>query len=203
MSLANVILWRHGQTDYNAAGKLQGQVDIPLNATGISQATQAAAVLSGVRPSVVITSDLSRAADTAKYLAEQTGVETIVDTRLRERSFGDWEGLTRQEIHQRWPDEYEVWRRGGHPQGINAESRGDLGARIAEAVDEWAREFEISDTVVFVGHGAAISSGITTLLGQDPESWRGISGLSNCHWSVLEPGAGQPKWRLTGHNVGP
>lgn len=201
--MANVILWRHGQTDYNAAGKLQGQVDIPLNATGISQATQAAAVLSGVRPSVVITSDLSRAADTAKYLAELTGVETIVDTRLRERSFGDWEGLTRQDIQQRWPDEYEVWRHGGHPQGVNAESRGDLGARIAQAVDEWAGEFEISDTVVFVGHGAAISSGITTLLGQDPENWRGISGLSNCHWSVLEPGSGQPKWRLTGHNVGP
>lgn len=203
MSAASVILWRHGQTDYNAAGKLQGQVDIPLNQTGISQATQGAGELAKVRPRVIVTSDLSRAADTAKFLAEVTGVELVIDVRLRERSFGQWEGLTRQEIADAWPKEFEVWRSGGHPEGINAESRLDLGARVAEAVNEWAGKFEISDTVVFVGHGAAISAAITTLLGLDPDSWRGISGVSNCHWSVLEPGVSKPGWRLTEHNVGP
>lgn len=203
MSAASVILWRHGQTDYNAAGKLQGQVDIPLNQTGISQATQGAGELAKVQPRVIVTSDLSRAADTAKFLAEVTGVELVIDVRLRERSFGQWEGLTRQEIADAWPKEFEVWRSGGHPEGINAESRLDLGARVAEAVNEWAGKFEISDTVVFVGHGAAISAAITTLLGLDPDSWRGISGVSNCHWSVLEPGVSKPGWRLTEHNVGP
>lgn len=203
MSVANVILWRHGQTDYNAAGRLQGQIDIPLNATGIAQATEAAKVLARTEPSAIVTSDLSRAVDTAEALANLLKVDVVIDERLRERSFGDWEGLTRDEILQGWPEAFAQWRSGEHPSGVNAESRADLGTRFAECVNEWSRKYEISDTVIYVAHGAAISTGITSLLGQNPEEWRGISGLSNCHWSVLEHYSGEPGWQLTRHNVGP
>lgn len=203
MSAANVILWRHGQTDYNAAGKLQGQIDIPLNSTGKAQAREAAAVLALLRPTAIITSDLSRAADTADALAEVAGLDVVVDERLRERSFGLWEGLTHADIREGWPDAFAQWRTGGHPDGIDAETRMDLGVRFAECINEWAPRFETSDTVVFVAHGAAIGTGISSLLGQDPDGWRGISGISNCHWSTLEPYSGDPGWRLTGHNVGP
>ncbi len=203
MSAADVVLWRHGQTDYNAAGRLQGQIDIPLNATGAAQAHESAAILARIRPAAIITSDLSRAADTAAALAQRIEAEVITDTRLRERSFGVWEGLTRDEINDGWPEAFAQWRRGEHPEGVNAETRDEVGTRFAECVNEWTVKFEMSDTVIFVAHGAAISSGITTLLKQEPEEWRGISGISNCHWSVLEPYSGEPGWQLTRHNVGP
>jgi len=202
LNAANVILWRHGQTDYNAAGKLQGQIDIPLNVTGIEQANGAAAVLAKVKPAAIVSSDLSRAVDTAAALAERIGLEPMVDKRLRERSFGQWEGLTHKEMSKGWPEAFAQWRTGGHPAGVDAETRENLGLRFAESVNEWAAKYEISDTVIFVAHGAAISTGITALLGQNPEGWRGISGLSNCHWSVLQPYQGDPQWRLTQHNVG-
>lgn len=203
MSAANVILWRHGQTDYNAAGKLQGQIDIPLNDTGIAQARDAADVLARLNPAAIITSDLSRAADTASALASRAGLEPVFDERLRERSFGVWEGLTHEEMQGGWPDAFAQWRTGGHPEGIDAETRGDLGVRFAQSITAWATSFEISDTVIFVSHGAAISTGISALLAQDPEGWRGISGISNCHWSILQPYSGAPSWRLTQHNIGP
>src|SRR5699024_5107676 len=177
-------------------------IDIPLNATGIEQADRAAAVLAKINPTAIITSDLSRATDTASALANRIGIETVVDVRMRERSFGQWEGLTHKEISAGWPEAFAQWRAGEHPVGINAETREELGARFAESVNEWVSEFETSDTVIFVAHGAAISSGITSLLGQNPEGWRGISGISNCHWSILQPYQGDPRWRLTGHNVG-
>lgn len=200
---AAIVLWRHGQTDYNAAGRLQGQIDIPLNNTGREQADTAARALAELNPTAIITSDLSRAADTAATLAHLVNIDLFVDTRLRERSFGDWEGLTRAEIQHRWPKEFEVWRDGGQPEGINSETREQTGVRFAEAINEWSKKYEISDTLVFVAHGAAISTGITSLLNQNPDEWRGISGLTNCHWSILEPTNGAPKWRLLHHNVGP
>lgn len=199
----NVVLWRHGQTDYNRDLRIQGQIDIPLNETGIAQAQRSAQVLAAMEPAAIITSDLSRAMDTGVHLAELTGLEMIVDERLRERDFGAWEGLTREEIQAGWPEEYEKYRDWGQPEGVNVESRSDLGVRFGESVAEWASKFETSNTLVYVAHGAAIATGVTYLLGQDPDDWRGIAGLSNCHWTTLEAAAGAPEWRLTGHNVGP
>lgn len=199
---ANVILWRHGQTDYNLAGRFQGRVDIPLNATGLAQAAEAAEALVSKAPRAIVSSDLSRASQTANVLSELTGIEVALDERLRERSFGAWEGLTRAEIEERWPEAFLQWRHGNHPEGVNAETQSELGARFSEAVLEWSAKFEISDTVIFVAHGAAISTGITAILGQDPAYWRGIAGLGNCHWSTLSPTRAEPGWRLTRHNVG-
>ncbi len=202
MRAGTVLLWRHGQTDYNAEGRLQGQVDIPLNELGRAQARAAAEVLAALEPAAIVSSDLSRALDTGRVLGELTGLEVETDARLRERSFGIWEGLTHAEMRAQWPAEFATWRRGGHPEGIGAESREELGERLVAAVGEIAGRFETSDTIVLVAHGAAIATGITALLGQNPEGWRGIAGLGNCHWSTLQPYGGEPAWRLTGHNVG-
>lgn len=202
MRAGTVVLWRHGQTDYNATARLQGQVDIPLNATGRSQAAAAARALEELQPAAIVSSDLERALDTGRALGQRLGLEVSVDERLRERSFGIWEGLTHDQMRADWPEAFAVWRSGGHPDGIGAESREALGERFSAAVNETAANFEISDTIVLVAHGAAISTGITALLGQNPEGWRGIAGLGNCHWSTLQPFRGQPAWRLTAHNVG-
>ncbi|QGH69790.1 histidine phosphatase family protein [Pseudactinotalea sp. HY158] len=202
MSAGTVILWRHGQTDYNAEGRLQGQIDIPLNDVGRAQAALAAEQLALLEPAAIVSSDLSRAVETGRALGELTGLDVTTDERLRERSFGIWEGRTHTEMRAEWPDAFAQWRRGAHPEGIDAESREELGERLVAAVGEIAGRYERSDTVVLVAHGAAIATGITALLGQNPEGWRGIAGLGNCHWSTLQPYGGQPAWRLTGHNVG-
>ncbi|MGC0142244.1 histidine phosphatase family protein [Pseudactinotalea sp. Z1732] len=200
---ATILFWRHGQTDYNAQGRLQGQVDIPLNEVGRAQALAAAPALSQIEPVAIISSDLMRARDTAEYLAERTGVAVSTDARLRERNFGAWEGLTHEEMRAGWADAFAVWRDGGHPAGIGAETRSALGQRVAQAAAEASAGYEEGGVVVLVAHGAAISAGLVALLGHDPETWHGITGIGNCHWSVVRPNDGaEPGWRMTAHNAG-
>ena len=86
------MLWRHGQTTWNAERRFQGQSDIPLDATGQAQAERAARLLAGLRPDMIVSSDLSRAASTAAPLAQLTGLDVILDKDLRERHGGQWEG---------------------------------------------------------------------------------------------------------------
>lgn len=200
---ATILFWRHGQTDYNAQRRLQGQVDIPLNTTGVDQAAAAAPVLAQVRPAAIISSDLLRARDTAMELGALTGVRVGTDERLRERNFGAWEGLNHEEMRAGWPEAFASWRDGGHPQDIGAESRSALGQRVAQAATDASGAYGAGEVVVLVSHGAAISAGIVTLLGEDAEHWHGVTGIGNCHWSVLRPNdSAIPPWRLTAHNAG-
>ncbi|WP_265522123.1 histidine phosphatase family protein [Oerskovia flava] len=205
MSAGTIVLLRHGRTAYNAAMRLQGQVDIPLDGVGEWQAEQGAnALRSAHRPARIVASDLSRAHATAAYYARATGVDVVPDARLRERGFGEWEGLTGAELAERWPEEYAAWRRGEEPTRAGAELKVDVAARMVEAVTEHAQELGTDDTLVVVSHGAAITLAITALLGLDPARWRGISGLHNVHWSHLHrsgPSA-EPAWRVVAHNVG-
>ncbi|PWD49428.1 histidine phosphatase family protein [Serinibacter arcticus] len=201
MTAGTIVLWRHGQTDYNVAMRLQGQTDIPLNETGRAQAETAAAVLAELRPDAIVASDLSRAVATASALASRLDLPVVTDPRLRERDFGDWEGLHGDVIAERWPDAHEVWRAGGHPEGVRAERRGDVGTRFAAGVTDAASRLEPSQTLVVVAHGACITAGITTLLGLDAETWGGLQGLNNCHWSVLGASSRTPHRRLLSHNV--
>src|SRR5699024_10961442 len=101
--------------------------------------------------------------------------------------------------------EYAGWKQGIEPTTTGAERRGDVGERFAASVAEHAATLGPKDVLAVVSHGAAISIAITTLLGIDPDGWKGIQGMHNSHWSVLRasgPGA-TPAWRLTAHNVGP
>lgn len=206
MTARTVVLWRHGRTAYNATARLQGQVDIPLDEVGRWQVEEAAQHLSQRhRPTRIVSSDLGRAAATAAGLGRLSGVEVQLDPRLRERSFGEWEGLTAGEISERWPDQYAIWRSGQDPQRAGAESRLAVAARMAEAVTELAGGMDREDTLVVVSHGAAITLGIVALLGLDAATWRGFGGLHNAHWSLLRAG-GHPEsspWYLEAHNLGP
>ncbi|WP_159622029.1 histidine phosphatase family protein [Ruania rhizosphaerae] len=203
MTAGTVILWRHGQTDYNVEGRLQGQVDIPLNATGERQAELAAEVLTQAHPTAILTSDLGRAFATAQALGERTGLPVATDPGVRERSFGVWEGLTHPEVKAGWPEQFHAWQSGDHPEGVEAETRREVGHRVSRTIEAVAARLSASDVLVVTSHGAAISCGIAVLLGQDAEDWRGITGIGNCHWSVLRhAGGGVPSWRLAAHNVG-
>ncbi|GAA2245784.1 histidine phosphatase family protein [Rarobacter faecitabidus] len=200
-----IILVRHGRTRFNAEGRLQGQIDIELDETGIEQARLGAAALAEhYQPDRLVTSDLIRAHDTAAAYAEVTGSELIVDERLRERGFGIWEGKSGQELHEEFPEEFERWRAGLDSPIIGAEPRDASAARIAEALREHAAATKAGGVLVVVSHGAAISGGITNMLGLDAGNWRGLTGLNNVHWARLErsrPDA-TPPWRLTGFNIG-
>lgn len=203
MSAGSVLLLRHGQTPWNLARRLQGQADIDLDDDGVAQAERAAAALAKLRPAAIVSSDLTRARRTAEAVAHLVGLEVTLDERLRERAFGTWEGLNHAEIETGWPEAYEIWSRGGQPDGIGFEARGEVGARVAAAVVEHAERLSEDEMLLTVAHGAAIGAGISTLLGQDAGGWNGISGLSNCHWSLLRPStSGHPPWRLHAHNVG-
>ncbi|MDO8145411.1 MULTISPECIES: histidine phosphatase family protein [unclassified Isoptericola] len=205
MTARTVVLLRHGRTAYNATMRLQGQVDIPLDEVGRWQAEQGATALAtSHRAARVVSSDLERAADTAAAYAELMGLPVETDPRLRERSFGQWEGLTQDEIVDRWPEEYATWRRGGEPRGVDAETKAEVAARTTAAVRDHADLLDGDECLVVVSHGAAISLAITGLLDLDATAWRGISGMHNVHWSHLHrsaPGA-VPGWRLVAHNVG-
>jgi glucosyl-3-phosphoglycerate phosphatase len=203
MTAGTVILWRHGQTDHNAARRLQGQSDIPLNDAGVRQANLAATALAALEPTRIITSDLGRAVSTAQALADRTGLQPTTDVRLRERSFGAWEGLTQEEIKASWPDAFVAWRHGREPEGVGAETRTACGTRVAQAVEEAAAELDERDVLVVVGHGAAITLGQTVMLGLDPGSWFGLTGLENSGWTLMHPNPGrEPVWRLSAYNLG-
>jgi probable phosphoglycerate mutase len=102
MATTRVLLLRHGQSTWNAAGRWQGQADPPLSDLGRAQASAAAAAIGAV--DAVVTSDLYRAAETGALIAGPLGIgPVLVDERLRERHAGDWEGLTRAEIEAGWP----------------------------------------------------------------------------------------------------
>ena len=138
MSGPTIVLWRHGQTDFNAAGRLQGQSDIELNETGERQAVEAAPHIARLSPTRIISSPLQRAMRTAEVLADLSGLPVEPDERLQERSFGLWEGLTQEEIEEGWPAAFRAWRQGEEPEGIGADTRREVGERVAASLREAA-----------------------------------------------------------------
>jgi probable phosphoglycerate mutase len=206
MTASTVVLLRHGRTPWNVASRIQGQTDVPLDEVGRWQAAEtAAALVRRVRADVVVTSDLSRAADTARAYAGLLGLEVVTDERLRERGFGQWEGLLGKEVEERWPDKYAIWRHGGEAPGVppEGESRRATAERVAGAVNEHAERLENGKTLVVVSHGAAINLALTLMLGLDPAAWRGMVGLDNAHWAELRRARGDlaPAWRISAHNL--
>jgi len=194
------VLWRHGQTTWNAERRFQGQSDIPLDATGQAQAQRAARLLAGLRPDMIVSSDLSRAANTAAPLARLTGPDVILDKDLRERHGGQWEGLTDTEIRARYPAEHATWNPpDGEPTLVVADRVAGALRRIAAAVSDDTRTGGAGLAVV-VSHGAALRLGASRLLGLPEEVFGALGPLSNCSWSVV--GQRRDRWRLLEHNAG-
>ena len=204
MTARAVVLWRHGRTAYNAAGRMQGRIDIPLDEVGRWQAAQGAQHLAlRHAPARIVSSDLVRAVSTAQELSRLTSVPVVLDEGLRERSFGAWEGLTAGEIHEQWPEQFEVWRAGGDPRRTGAETRVEVAERFSAAVERHAEDLGPDETLVVVAHGAAIGLGIGALLGLDADQ-RVVAGLHNAHWSLVRPSGRRPgSWFLEAHNLGP
>ena len=188
------MLWRHGQTIWNAEHRFQGQTDIGLDETGRAQAERAARLLAGLGPDRIVSSDLSRAASTAAPLARLTGLTVTYDKDLRERHGGLWEGLTDTEIRERYPAENATWT------PPNGESTQAVADRVAAALGRTAEALEDGGLAVVVSHGAAIRLGMSRLLGIPEDAFGVLGPLSNCSWSLV--GTRRGRWRLLEHNAG-
>jgi glucosyl-3-phosphoglycerate phosphatase len=188
------VLWRHGQTTWNAEGRFQGQTDIPLDETGEAQADYAARRLATLRPDAIFASDLSRAMQTAAPLSRLTSLTVTPDKNLRERSGGDWEGLSDEDIRRRYPRERATWDPpNGEPEAAVADRVSGSLARIAGTLGD-------GQLAVVVSHGGALRHGMSRLLGLTGDLSRVLGPLNNCSWSVLELRG--TRWRLLEYNAG-
>jgi len=195
-----LVLWRHGQTAWNAQGRAQGQHDVPLDETGVSQARAAATRLASLEPAGIVSSDLARAADTAAELARLTGIEVQYDRRLREVHFGEREGLTMEESLARFPDVTRRWLRAENVRFPGGETYRETAQRFAAALTDLAAQTNDGDTVVVAAHGGAMRVGTGAFLRFPPSLWQAFGGFANCNWAVLvEARLG---WRIDEWNAG-
>ncbi len=188
------MLWRHGQTIWNVEHRFQGHTDVPLDETGEAQAEYAARRLATLKPSMIVASDLSRAQQTAAPLAKLAGLTVTADKDLRERSGGDWEGLTDEEIRERYPLERASWN---PPNGETTQAVAD---RVSAALSRIAAALDDGQLAVVVSHGAALRLGMERVLGLPAEASGVLGPLANCAWSVLAKR--DTRWRLLEHNAG-
>jgi len=195
-----VLLLRHGRTEWNASGRFQGQQDSALDGIGRAQAAAAAIALAPMRPDALLTSDLTRAFDTASLVGEEAGLSVVADVRLREIHLGRWEGLTRAEVRSQFPSEYAAWQAGLDERRGDGETYAEVGSRAVDCLLEWLERLGPGSLVVAVTHGGTARATIGTLLQMDPDTWWRLSPLGNCRWSLLsDMGRG---WRLEEHNAG-
>jgi probable phosphoglycerate mutase len=191
-----IVILRHGRTAWNAERRYQGQSDPPLDEVGQAQAIQVAGLIAAMEPDLLISSDLQRAEHTAAKVASLTGLELNIDARLRERNLGHWEGLTRDEVECRYPDEFADWLAGRDVTRRGGESRQQVADRAVSLV----RALPEVELVVLVSHGATAMCLSAELLGL-PQTPSVLGPLANCHWTELrDDGSG---WNLRAHNAGP
>ena len=206
MTLRRLILLRHGQTDYNVDGRMQGHIDSHLTDAGHEQAAEAAPVLASLAPDRLVSSDLRRAVDTAEVVGAACGLPVKFDSRLRETHLGLWQGHTVAEIERDYPGAIATWRSDPAWAPPEGESRIDVVARSRPVVDELDTEFADSDgrseTVLLVAHGGLIAGLVTGLLDLPTAAWPSFGGLGNCRWAVLARRDDHPRWRLAGYNIG-
>ena len=145
--MTTVLLARHGETDWNRDLRVQGHSDTPLNETGRAQARELARSLAAQPIHAIYASDLARARETAEIVAAARQLEVSSERGLRERDFGSWEGLTRQEIDDRF----------GAGSTHDGESDEDVRARMLAAVHRIA-DAHPAQVVLVVSHGGALNS---------------------------------------------
>ncbi len=183
---------RHGRTDWNRDGRFQGHADIPLNEEGRAQAAHLARALAQTRFDRCVSSDLSRALETARAICSATPPAIEIDPRWREYHFGDWEGLTWEQIVASTPALSGLT---GTAVDVYAPPRGetyaDVRARVADALDACSAS---DGHVLIVTHAGPLHAALDVLLGDGKMTTRlapaGITRLARVGdaWSLLSLG---------------
>lgn len=196
-----LIVWRHGETEYNAAGRWQGQFDAPLSDRGRRQAVLAAKALAAYEVSRIVASDLSRAADTAQALSDAVGTPVAFDQRFREINVGNWAGLTTPEIRATQGDLLDRINAGEDlRRGEMGETATEVAGRVVSGATELISKMEPGETAVVATHGFAARALSAALAGIPQQvAIHALHGLSNCHWALLVERAGV--WQIAGWNL--
>ncbi|MDW7675732.1 MAG: alpha-ribazole phosphatase [Bacillota bacterium] len=160
-------LIRHGETKWNSQLRYQGHTDVELSHNGHMQGKQLGERMAQLEPTAIYASDLSRAYQTAEYIAVKHNKEVKKSALLRELNFGIWEGLTFKEINQQHQDLATNWYKDPiNLQIPNGELFADMQKRVLEFIDYLKANYT-KDTIVIVSHGGTIRTIICSLLGID------------------------------------
>jgi broad specificity phosphatase PhoE len=174
--VATILLARHGETDWNRDRRVQGHSDTRLNDTGRAQARALAESLAAERIDAVYSSDLLRAHETARIVASPRGLEVTALPDLRERHFGSWEGLTDDEVLERYP-----WA-AGKPWG-DAETVEEMSRRVLDALDRIG-DAHPRGSILVVSHGGPLRA-VLARCGVD-----GVGSIENCRVVRVAVGGG-------------
>ncbi|WP_370679960.1 histidine phosphatase family protein [Comamonas sp. GB3 AK4-5] len=188
MQATRIIAIRHGETAWNVDARIQGHLDIPLNDIGLWQAGRAGAALANEPLATIYSSDLARAQATAQAVADTTGASLVLDSGLRERCFGNFEGRTFKEIEQELPEQALRWRKRDPdfvPDG-GGESLAMLKSRIQHTLDRLAAP-HMGQQIALVAHGGVMDVLYRLATHQDlqaPRTWElGNAAINRLLWT--------------------
>lgn len=196
-----LLVWRHGETTYNATGRWQGQLDVPLSEVGLEQAAYAAKMLAAQGVSRIVASDLQRTAQTAQALADEAAVPVTFEPRFREIDTGEWSGLTSTEVYAQFSETSRRIAAGEDlPRGGTGETVADVAERVTAGAQEVISGMTPGETVVIAGHGFSGKILVASLVGLPQQvAHSSLQGLDNCHWAELAQHRDQ--WRIVGWNL--
>lgn len=187
--MKTLVFLRHGETDWNAQGRFQGQTDIPMNNAGRDQSRAAARRWGHTEFEAAIVSPLGRAMETASIMFRDRQLAYVLDPDLKETQGGQWEGLLYTEIAERWPDEHAAFRLPNIDAGpVGGETPRESGTRTANAVLE---ALETADVMLVISHGNSLRAAAHLLTGHDDEDYASVPRLSNCRAHVLQSNSGE------------
>lgn len=187
--MKTIVFLRHGQTDWNAQGRFQGQHDIPLNKTGRDQSRKAARRWGHTEFDAALVSPLQRAQETARIMLRERDVQCTTDEAIQETHGGKWEGLLFTDIAERWPDEHAAFRLPNIDAGpVGGETPRQSGTRTAHAV---VQALENADVLLVISHGNTMRAAAHLLAGYDDEDYASVPRLDNCRAHVLQSNSGK------------
>jgi probable phosphoglycerate mutase len=198
------LLLRHGQTEMSVQKRYAGRSDVPLTETGVRQVVAAAKRLASAGLSVIVSSPLQRAVQTAQEVAAATGAAVVTDEGFRETDFGAWEGLTFAEVRERWPGEVTTWLADPAVAPPGGESFAEVSNRVTEALHR-VLAGRARQTVLIVSHVTPIKTLVAqALLAPPPALYRmhlDVAALCEIDWYPDGP-AVLRSFNDTGHLTG-
>ena len=184
--MTRIILVRHGQTAWNRQELIRGQVDVPLDDTGLAQAAATAARIAAEwKPVALYSSPLPRAVQTAQTIADRLGLEVRTVAGFNDMNFGQWQGLSYTEVQQRWPEMSQAWLTTPHTVIFpNGESLSRVRQRGMSALCQVIKQHPDQDAVI-VGHTVLNRVLLCAVLGlDDSHHWR--IGQDTCAVNMIE-----------------
>jgi broad specificity phosphatase PhoE len=194
-----LLLLRHGQTAWNAARRIQGQLEAELDDSGHRQAAAVAVVVAAKAPAALWSSDSVRARQTVAYVAKETGLDPTYDARLREYFLAERQGITHDEYAALAPEEYAHYVTGNFDVA-GGETAADVSARMVEALRDLLASVAPGELAVAVSHGAAIRDAVPALLGWPVDQRGALHGLDNCGWVELDQATRDAALRMRAYN---